>query len=90
MRCRYAGKVDDALELAVQEAGARAGFFGFAGLTGNLGLLTVLAYGGSLAATGAVTIGDLSAFAVYTAYVGVSVNGLASFHADMMKGVGAR
>ena len=85
MSNRYGDKVDTALELAIKEARARAGFFGVAGLTGNLGVLAVLSYGGALAATGDITIGDLSAFLVYTAYVGVSVNGLASFHADMMK-----
>ena len=82
-------RVDNALALAIEETKARAGFFGFAGLTGNLGLLAVLGYGGTLTSTGALTIGDLSAFLLYTAYVGVSITGLASFHADLMKGLGA-
>ena len=89
MSARYGVRVDQALQLAIDETKARAGFFGFAGLTGNLGLLAVLGYGGTLTSSGALTIGDLSAFLLYTAYVGVSINGLASFHADLMKGLGA-
>ena len=89
MSARYGVRVDKALELAITETKARAGFFGFAGLTGNLGLLAVLGYGGTLTSAGALTIGDLSAFLLYTAYVGVSITGLASFHADLMKGLGA-
>jgi ABC-type multidrug transport system fused ATPase/permease subunit len=52
-------------------------------------LLAVLGYGGTLTMAGELTVGDLSAFLLYTAYVGASVAGLASFHAELMKGLGA-
>eukprot|EP00041_Stephanoeca_diplocostata_P031069 m.958248 g.958248 ORF g.958248 m.958248 type:complete len:752 (+) comp23879_c0_seq13:259-2514(+) len=86
---KYREKVDRSYELQMQETVARASFFGFAGLMGNLGLISVLGYGGTLTATEGLTVGDLSAFLLYTAYVGASVSGLASFHAELMKGVGA-
>lgn len=89
MAATYDKLVENAYKLSVREIAARAGFFGTAGLAGNLGLVAVLGYGGSLTATEAITVGDLSAFLLYTAYVGVSITGLASFHAELMKGVGA-
>lgn len=89
MSTAYDGLVDKAYTLSVKETVARAGFFGTAGLAGNLGLVAVLGYGGSLTATEAITVGDLSAFLLYTAYVGMSIAGMASFHAELMKGVGA-
>ena len=38
-----------------------------------------------LTASGAITIGDLSAFLLYTAYVTLSINGVASFWTELMK-----
>ena len=89
MAAAYDNLVDNAYRLSVRETLARAGFFGSAGLAGNLGLVAVLGYGGTLTATEAITVGDLSAFLLYTAYVGASIAGMASFHAELMKGVGA-
>jgi len=85
----YDALVDKAYKLSVRETIARAGFFGSVGLAGNLGIVAVLGYGGVLTATEAITVGDLSAFLLYTAYAGASIAGLASFHAELMKGVGA-
>jgi len=36
-----------------------------------------------------ITVGNLSAFLLYAAYVGVSIGGLSSFYSEMMKGLGA-
>eukprot|EP00040_Diaphanoeca_grandis_P009930 m.50854 g.50854 ORF g.50854 m.50854 type:complete len:691 (-) comp21358_c0_seq1:61-2133(-) len=89
MGAQYDNHVQEAYRLSVREVVARAGFFGFAGLAGNLGLISVLGYGGSLAASQAMTVGNLSAFLLYTGYVGASVVGVTSFHAELMKGIGA-
>ena len=36
-----------------------------------------------------ITVGSLSAFLLYAAYVGVAIGGLSSFYSEMMKGLGA-
>lgn len=59
------------------------------GLMGNLTILGVLAYGGTLVKSGGITIGELSTFLMYTAYAGSSLFGLTSFYSELMKGVGA-
>ena len=55
------------------------------GFGGNMSLLLVLWQGGVLTSEGLITIGDLSAFLLYTAYVGLSISGVASFWSELMK-----
>ena len=38
---------------------------------------------------GVLSIGDLTSFFLYTAYVGTSLGGLTSFYSELMKGIGA-
>lgn len=73
---RYKNKVLGVYDLARKEALASAGFFGGAGLSGNLAILAVLCYGGHMVQTGAITIGELASFMLYTAYVGTSLGGI--------------
>jgi ATP-binding cassette subfamily B (MDR/TAP) protein 10 len=77
------------LNLSYKEALARGVFFGMTGLSGNFIILSVLYYGGSLVAENSITVGALSAFLLYAAYVGVAIGGLSSFYSEMMKGLGA-
>lgn len=37
----------------------------------------------------AITVGNLSSFLLYAAYIGVSVGGLSSFYSELNKSVGA-
>ncbi|KAI7864103.1 P-loop containing nucleoside triphosphate hydrolase protein [Spinellus fusiger] len=85
----YELRVADIYHLACKEAMANAAFFGGAGLSGNLVVLAVLWYGGVMVAESAITIGELTSFMLYTAYVGTSLGGLTSFYSEIMKGVGA-
>ena len=39
--------------------------------------------------SGAISIGELTSFLMYTAYAGSSMFGLSSFYSELMKGVGA-
>ncbi|XP_069854278.1 ATP-binding cassette sub-family B member 10, mitochondrial isoform X1 [Dipodomys merriami] len=86
---KYAGGVDHVLQLARKEAFARAGFFGAAGLSGNLIVLAVLYKGGLLMDTAHMTVGELSSFLMYAFWVGLSIGGLSSFYSELMKGLGA-
>ncbi|XP_055332371.1 ATP-binding cassette sub-family B member 10, mitochondrial-like [Paramacrobiotus metropolitanus] len=85
----YDASVVNILNMQYKEAMAKAGFYGMAGLSGNLVVLSVLYYGGILLTRGEITVGDLSAFAMYAGYVGVSIAGLSSFYSEMMRGIGA-
>lgn len=37
----------------------------------------------------AITVGNLSSFLLYAAYIGVSVGGLSSFYSELNKSIGA-
>ncbi|XP_052584032.1 ATP-binding cassette sub-family B member 10, mitochondrial isoform X2 [Peromyscus californicus insignis] len=86
---KYTSHVDQLLQLARKEALARAGFFGAAGLSGNLIVLSVLYKGGLLMGSAHMTVGELSSFLMYAFWVGLSIGGLSSFYSELMKGLGA-
>ena len=56
---------------------------------GNMTILALLYAGGGMVKSGAISIGDLTSFLMYTAYAGSSLFGLSSFYSELMKGVGA-
>ncbi|KAI8073212.1 ATP-binding cassette sub-family B member 10, mitochondrial [Gongronella butleri] len=85
----YASKVMDLYQLAKKEALASGAFFGGAGLSGNLAILSVLWYGGDMVLNNVITIGELASFMLYTAYVGTSLGGLTSFYSEIAKAIGA-
>ena len=52
-------------------------------------ILALLYVGGGMVQSGAITIGELTSFLMYTAYAGSSLFGLSGFWSELMKGVGA-
>ncbi|KAA8907349.1 P-loop containing nucleoside triphosphate hydrolase protein [Sphaerosporella brunnea] len=86
---RYNQGVRKIYSLGRKEAFVSATFFSATGLIGNMTILSILYIGGSLVKSGAITIGELSSFLMYTAYAGSSMFGLSSFYSELMKGVGA-
>lgn len=52
-------------------------------------ILSVLYYGGVLVAEDAISVGNLSSFLLYAAYIGISIGGLSNFYSEMNKGLGA-
>nr|XP_023689480.1 ATP-binding cassette sub-family B member 10, mitochondrial isoform X2 [Paramormyrops kingsleyae] len=86
---KYGEKVEHVLHLLRKDALMRGGFFGMTGLSGNLMILMVLYKGGLLMGSENLTMGELSAFLMYSFWVGVSVAGLSSFYSELMKGFGA-
>ncbi|XP_058802845.1 ATP-binding cassette sub-family B member 10, mitochondrial-like [Phymastichus coffea] len=85
----YCAKLKDLLELCYKESFYRGIFFGMTGLTGNGIILSVLYYGGTMVSDSTLTVGSLSAFLLYAAYVGISLNGLSSFYTELNKALGA-
>ncbi|XP_067138063.1 ATP-binding cassette sub-family B member 10, mitochondrial-like [Centruroides vittatus] len=85
----YAGKISFVMKLARKESLARGIFYGSSGLSGNLVVLSVLYYGGIMMTEAQITVGDLTSFLMYAAYVGISIGGISSFYSELMRGLGA-
>ncbi|GLV37360.1 uncharacterized protein CBL_10673 [Carabus blaptoides fortunei] len=85
----YGNRMEHVLRLGYKESLARAGFYGAAGLTGNTIIIGVLYYGGAMIGDESITVGALSAFLMYAAYIGVSVGGLTRFYTELNRSIGA-
>lgn len=85
----YNSRSDKLLEACKKESFVRGLFFGLTGFSGNVIVLSVLYYGGGMVSDASLTVGSLSAFLMYAAYVGISLNGLSSFYSELNKALGA-
>lgn len=86
---RYNKQVRKMFETGKKESLISAAFFSSTGLMGNMTILSLLYVGGGMVQTGAISIGELTSFLMYTAFAGSSMFGLSSFYSELMKGVGA-
>ncbi|KAI9669576.1 MAG: ATP-binding cassette permease mdl1 [Caeruleum heppii] len=86
---RYNDQVRRIFTLGKKEALISATFFSSTGFMGNMTILALLYAGGGMVKSGAISIGDLTSFLMYTAYAGSSLFGLSGFYSELMKGVGA-
>lgn len=86
---QYVQRLLSALSMQKQEAFYKATFFGLAGFSGNMIVLSVLWYGGMMMAQSQITIGELTAFLLYAAYLGVNLGAFSNFYSELMKGIGA-
>ncbi|OJJ44106.1 hypothetical protein ASPZODRAFT_102089 [Penicilliopsis zonata CBS 506.65] len=86
---RYNNQVRKIFDLGKKESLISATFFSMTGLAGNMTILALLYVGGGLVKSGAISIGELTSFLMYTAYAGSSMVGMSSFYSELMKGVGA-
>jgi ATP-binding cassette, subfamily B (MDR/TAP), member 10 len=77
------------MSIKLKEALAYGVFYGTTGFSGNAIILLVFYFGGNSIAQQLITIGDLSAFLIYSAWVGISIAGLSSFYTELMRGIGA-
>ena len=86
---RYGEAIDVSFELARQRSVAYGLFQGGASLAGYTAIGLVVWYGGRLVAQGVMTVGDLTAFLLYTLSVAVSLGTLSSLYGDFMRAFGA-
>ncbi|KAF9243225.1 P-loop containing nucleoside triphosphate hydrolase protein [Melanogaster broomeanus] len=86
---KFRDRINRVLVLARKEAVATGIFFGSTGWSGNMTILGLLGYGGTLVSQGAITVGDLTSLLLYTAYVGNGLQMLSSFFSSIMRGIGA-
>jgi ABC-type multidrug transport system fused ATPase/permease subunit len=85
----YQTKSSILYDLGIKQGNASALFFSTMGFSGNLIILAILYYGGSLVHLGQISIGELTSFFLYTIYVGNSFVSMVSWFSDLNKGAGA-
>ena len=85
----YCLKLGNLLKICEKESLYRGIFFGLTGITGHAIILSVLYYGGVMLSDSTISVGSLSAFLIYAAYVGISMGGLTSFYSELNKALGA-
>jgi ATP-binding cassette subfamily B protein len=86
---RYGAAVDDSYRLAAKRALAIGLFNGLSGFAGYTAIALVVWYGGRMVTQGQMTVGDLTAFLLYTLMVAMSLGALSGLYADFMRAVGA-
>lgn len=86
---RYGSAVWKAFELARQRTVVMAGFSSATFFAGYSAVAIVLWYGGHLVAEGAMSVGDLTSFVLYTLLVAFSFGTLGSLWGDFMRASGA-
>lgn len=69
---KYKERLQNVLNLGYKESLARGMFFAFNGFAGNAIVISVLYYGGVMVTDQTITLGNLSAFLMYAAYIGKS------------------
>ncbi len=72
----YTKSINKVMAMKLKEAMAYGVFYGTTGFSGNFIVLSVFYFGGSSIANGSITIGDLSAFLMYSVWVGISIAGV--------------
>ena len=86
---RYTTAIDDSYRLAARRAGAFGVFQGIAGFGGYGAIALVVWYGGRLVIDGSMSLGDLTAYLLYTLTVAFSLAALSGLWGDLMRAVGA-
>jgi len=86
---RYAHQVDNVFRVAKHKSLVQGIYYGVAMGSGNLGMVTVLFFGGQYVSEGLITVGDLSTMLLYSVYAGFSISALLSYYGDLMKAAGS-
>jgi ATP-binding cassette subfamily B protein len=86
---RYGTQIQAAFALGRRLAVTYGTFQGFTALAGYGAITLVLWYGGNLVMDGAITLGALTKFILYTLFLGVSLGTLSGLYADFNKALGA-
>jgi len=86
---RYRQTLDKVVSTALKTASYRGVFVSFIILAIFGGIVGVLWYGTGLVEKGEITIGDLTAFVIYTMFIGGSIGGLGDIYSQMQRAIGA-
>jgi len=88
-QARYGGEIDETFALAKKRARLGAVFGGGSSFAGYSAIAVVLWYGGVLLSEGSMTMGELTAFLLWTTTVAFSLGALSSLWSDFMKALGS-
>lgn len=86
---RYNSKIRDVWKISFKDAVTNATFFGSTGILGNVTFLLTLGLGTRFVLNGSMTVGDLTAYLIYTEYCGSATFGISNFYTELFKGAGA-
>lgn len=86
---RYAHQMNNVFRVAKHKSLMQGIYYGVAMGSGNLGMVTVLYFGGQYVSEGLITVGDLSTMLLYSVYAGFSISALLSYYGDLMKAAGS-
>ncbi len=86
---RYAARVDEAFDLGRRLALAYGAFQGAMGFAAYAAIAGGLWYGGTMVIDGAMSLGDLTSFMLYTLFLAFALGGLSSLYGDFNKALGA-
>ncbi|KAG0689333.1 ATP-binding cassette permease mdl2 [Pichia californica] len=85
----YNNKIRRVWKISFKDAVTNATFFGSTGILGNLTFLLTLGLGTRFVLNGSMTVGDLTAYLIYTEYCGSATFGISNFYTELFKGAGA-
>lgn len=86
---RYDNQIRQVFKISYKDALTNATFFASTGILGNITFLLTLGVGTYLVMGGQMSVGDLTAYLMYTEYCGSATFGIANFYTDLFKGAGA-
>lgn len=86
---RYNDRIRHVWKISFKDAVTNATFFGTTGILGNVTFLLTLGLGTRFVMNGSMTVGDLTAYLIYTEYCGGATFGISSFYTELFKGAGA-
>ncbi len=88
-RKRYANKLDGIIEVSLKVARARGAFIAFVVFLLFGGVVGVVWYGGTLVQSGDLTIGELTSFVLYAAFVGGAMGSFADLYGGLQRALGS-
>ncbi|MEO0555708.1 MAG: ABC transporter transmembrane domain-containing protein [Bacteroidota bacterium] len=86
---RYARSLNHVIDVALKTATFRGAFISFIILALFGGIVGVMWYGAILVQSGALTVGDLLSFILYTTFIGGSIAGLGDIYGQLQRAIGA-
>ncbi|TVR80305.1 MAG: ATP-binding cassette domain-containing protein [Chitinophagaceae bacterium] len=86
---RYSSGIDKVVDLALKTANYRAFFVSFVIFALFGAIVLVLWFGASLVQSDTMTIGELTAFIIYTTFIGGAVGGMGDIYGTIQKTLGA-
>lgn len=86
---KFNHSIRDIFHIGKKFAFINAKFFTTASIIGDFSFLIVMALGSYLVLRGGLTVGDLTAFMLYTEYTGNAIFNMSNFYSELMQGAGA-